>query len=613
MSDNVVGIIGATVGIGRYIVNDYVITLAETGEGDGCTLEIRKGDQVQSVTLYGMTPEQYGSMVGYLAQAQSAAASAQADRQGAEGARDDAQAAMREALSLAAAAEGQASRAEQAAAAAASAGSDAQAAAAAQVLAGVRSEGEAQVAAIGAEGERVLEAIPSDYAALDADVDALKDAVGALTDVERGVNRIDMTKLTAGRIDLESGDVVANNYYQTTDFCDVEGMSTLAVYRLKNGAISRLWASGFTGRYAFYDADRAFIPGGSGNNTLPDQKPEGAVYIRFSFTNTMISDYDKVGLFDGDIIGWSDYRPERRRHAIDHPRVVACVGDSMTTGSGGNGVTYPSVLASLLGYGYAVINDGVGGESSLEIMARQGARPAMVRPFTIPASGSVEIEFVSTVIGRNIGVTTSVSSRAFNPVVIAGVEGRINKSGNSYTFTRSAPGEAVTVTRDAVVYCRPMREDRDAIQVLWMGANGGWNESGAYTAQDLVSQYARMVDGLTNLNRPYLVLGLHVIPGWISGVTCAEIETALEMAFGRRFINYRAYIVTPILDGGGNTVSCYGLADAGITPTAADLAAVASGAVPPSLMFDDVHFNASGYTVIGNLVYQRGKELGYWS
>ena len=671
MSDNVVGIIGATVGIGRYIVNDYVITLAETGEGDGYTLEIRRGDQVQSVTLYGMTHEQYDRMVGYLAQAQSAAASAQTDRQGAEDARDAAQAAMREALRLANVAEGQASRAEQAAAAATSAGSDARAAAseaeasslaarndrtvaqgcatsaqahansaqvaqraaesaagnaeesaadaadaasaAAQALAGVRSEGEAQVAAIGAEGQRVMEAIPFDYTALDADVGELRNTVCAITAVERGVNHIDMTQLTAGRIDLESGEVVANSYYQTTDFCNVEGMSALAVYRLKNGAISRLWASGFTGRYAFYDAGRTFIPGSSGNNTLPDKVPENAVYIRYSFTNTMINDYDKVGLFNGDIITWTDYRPERRIAVIDHPTIVACVGDSLTSGSGGNGVSYPSVLASLLGYGYAVINDGVGGESSLEVMARQGARPARVKPFTIPASGAVTIEFASTTIGRNIGVTTSVSSRAFNPVVIAGVEGRINKSGNSYTFTRSVPGEAVAVTRDAVVYCRPMREDRDAIQVLWMGANGGWNESGAYTAQDLASQYARMVDGLTNLNRPYLVLGLHAIPGWISGVTCAEIETALEMAFGRRFINYREYIVTPITDSGGNTVSCYGLDDAGITPTAADLDAIASGTVPPSLMADDVHLNGAGYTIIGNLVYQRGQELGYWT
>ena len=71
------GIIGGTVGIGQYIVNDYVITIAEA-EGDyGYTMTITKGTQTQTVTLYGLTPAQYDAMLGYLEQAQAAAQSAQ--------------------------------------------------------------------------------------------------------------------------------------------------------------------------------------------------------------------------------------------------------------------------------------------------------------------------------------------------------------------------------------------------------------------------------------------------------------------------------------------------------------------------------------------------------
>lgn len=75
---NVTGIIGGTIAIGRYVVNDYVITITET-EGDyGYTMTITKGTQTQTVTLYGLTSEQYDAMLRYLEQAQAAAQSAAA-------------------------------------------------------------------------------------------------------------------------------------------------------------------------------------------------------------------------------------------------------------------------------------------------------------------------------------------------------------------------------------------------------------------------------------------------------------------------------------------------------------------------------------------------------
>ena len=70
------GIVGATVAIGQYIINDYVITIAPV-EGDyGYTMTITRGSDTQTVTLYGLSTEQYNSMLGYLQQAQEAAQSA---------------------------------------------------------------------------------------------------------------------------------------------------------------------------------------------------------------------------------------------------------------------------------------------------------------------------------------------------------------------------------------------------------------------------------------------------------------------------------------------------------------------------------------------------------
>ena len=76
MSDNVIGIIGGTIGIGQYIINDYVITITETEGEYGYTMTVVRGDEVQTISLYGLTPEQYNTMIGYLEQAQAAAQSA---------------------------------------------------------------------------------------------------------------------------------------------------------------------------------------------------------------------------------------------------------------------------------------------------------------------------------------------------------------------------------------------------------------------------------------------------------------------------------------------------------------------------------------------------------
>lgn len=101
------GIVGATVAIGQYIINDYVITIAEA-EGDyGYTMTITRGTDTQTVTLYGLTPEQYNAMLGYLEQAQAAA-------QSAAGSANDAADYMGVALDAANRANTQAGRAEQA-------------------------------------------------------------------------------------------------------------------------------------------------------------------------------------------------------------------------------------------------------------------------------------------------------------------------------------------------------------------------------------------------------------------------------------------------------------------------------------------------------------------
>ena len=62
---------------------------------------------------------------------------------------------------------------------------------------------------------------------------------------------------------------------------------------------------------------------------------------------------------------------------------IVCWGDSLTYGTGGEGVTYPSVLADETGL--TVYNYGVCGEKADQIAVRMGLYPMTTGAFTIPA------------------------------------------------------------------------------------------------------------------------------------------------------------------------------------------------------------------------------------
>ncbi len=70
-------------------------------------------------------------------------------------------------------------------------------------------------------------------------------------------------------------------------------------------------------------------------------------------------------------------------------KFICTWGDSLTAGSGGSGTTFPTVLQSLLGESYKVINCGIGGENSLTIAGRQGGIPMAIKhSVELPADNS---------------------------------------------------------------------------------------------------------------------------------------------------------------------------------------------------------------------------------
>ena len=293
---------------------------------------------------------------------------------------------------------------------------------------------------------------------------------------------------------------------------------------------------------------------------------------------------------------------------INGKETVNCWGDSLTRGVGvGSSYSkaFPYVLYGLLD-GREVINCGVGGENTINIASRQGGLPNIVKPFTIPANASkVEVK-LTNIYGGSTGIllqggsaldpTTGqyVMTAQINPCSINGVEGTLTYENGKYYFSRSENGESVIVSRPTPLITYAMKSMRDNINIIWIGTNGGFT-----TSAELIECVEAMIDYMSPINKKYIVIGIHHLVSTVAEMF-ETIEKNMAMHFGRRYINQREYMIE------------YGLSDAGITPTNEDTAAISQGKIPPSLLYDDVHYNDKGYNIIANLVVERGKELGYW-
>ena len=302
---------------------------------------------------------------------------------------------------------------------------------------------------------------------------------------------------------------------------------------------------------------------------------------------------------------------EARIKNLEKPTVltgIVCWGDSLTAGGG-----WTSTLQKLSGI--PVYNGGTGGENARTIAARQGADVMLVNNITIPAT----CEPVTIAVRKtDSGILTEEGHKVtpllqggahVNPVKIGEVEGTLRWTGTNYadtngiwTFTRSVAGEAVTIKRPTAIRTAfdRLHNQPSEVMILFIGQNGGYVD-----LTDLIRMHQQMISHFKG--KEYLVLGLS------SGTESqrAEYEKQMKQAFGRRFVSLREYLAHPVYDTDGKTViSCYGLDDAGLDPTDADIERIKQGQVPQTLLADSVHYTAATKTVIGTMLYKKMIELG---
>lgn len=457
---------------------------------------------------------------------------------------------------------------------------------------------------ISAYAEEVKKSLPADYTAMTEQVNSLKEDLGDTSNelYKKEEREIAVDSSDYNLLENKVAYIDTNNEVMTYENANAYVMHKNVISGEKYRILSQTHGSVNTLLYAICDSNGKVINSAkmgvpintyiTTEITIPSNGVE--LYLNEFPTQTYPLVVNKI-----ETINISK---------INGKETVNCWGDSLTRGVGvgdSYSKTFPYVLHGLLD-GRKVINCGVGGENTINIASRQGGLPNIVKPFTIPANASkVEIE-LTNIYGDSTGIllqggsaldpTTGqyVMTAQINPCSINGVEGTLTHENGKYYFSRSENGESVIVSRPTPLITHAMKSLRDNINIIWLGTNGGFT-----TSAELIENIEAMIDYMTPINKKYIVFGIHHLVSTVTE-TFETIEKNMAMHFGRHYINQRKYMIE------------YGLSDAGITPTVEDTTAISQGKIPPSLLYDDVHYNDKGYNIIATLASERGKELGYW-
>ena len=306
---------------------------------------------------------------------------------------------------------------------------------------------------------------------------------------------------------------------------------------------------------------------------------------------------------------------------------IVCWGDTLTVGTTG-GVSYPSVLQRLINENICdafdfrlqmsrigdysasridwsaytvsvpVVNMGVTGESATTVAGRCGAMPYLLNQETqIPADCTPVSVMLTCALNRAVS-PLEFGESGINDVTIAGVTGKLARvRENRYEFTRNEPGEAVTAPKGTEIITACTDLYRDFIPVILIGTYGGYT-----TPEEYVAIARAMIERHQTETGRFLIIGPFTSSGGNPGKRFEYVEQALQEAFGERFINARKYFCSD------------GMTDAKLTATKKDSEDVKQGTVPSSLRnpLAPEELNATGYELLGKLVYKRMDQLGWF-
>ena len=300
------------------------------------------------------------------------------------------------------------------------------------------------------------------------------------------------------------------------------------------------------------------------------------------YASMAIRDDGTVDIYKGSVSG--DVSLRAANDAIGYTRsrrdVIVVAGDSLSAGwDNGSGnwapsESWPGQLAEYIPSTVTIKNRSTSGDSVEETAIRVGAVQfnVSVTGGSIPASGTVALTTTQVVGWVPGNIRTFTGS-------LAGVPGTITRdAAGVLVFARTTAGADIAAS-GVLTFAPEWAGDLDATWVVFLGRNditAGIVGTSANTVDHVVDVTMKIVDHLTPQVKQVLLVGTITRPDETSGTTkhtqVTAIRDALIAKIGPRFLDIRNYLATQCIY------------DLGLTPTPADLTAMAGDTMPMSLV-----------------------------
>ena len=297
---------------------------------------------------------------------------------------------------------------------------------------------------------------------------------------------------------------------------------------------------------------------------------------------------------DNRIVFWDD---QNNRHswipaeggtkyrAFGDTAIIDAWGDSLTAGAGSSGTAagqgaYPKQLAdrfAAAGLSITVNNRGVGGQTSSQIVARQGGAPALltVSGNQIAASGSTTVTSYSVSPSNSQGPSGGIAA------TLAGVPGTLVTTFDpttfavtSMVFNRTTPGSVVACPPNTPLIPDLGVLTQERVNLIKVGRNDG-STSGATTLARVASAWSY----IKSIYRKGLILAIEVSSTEIGSSTQTNIlatNSNLASIYGDDFVDVNAVPTTEEMATLGFVPDSYGVYP-NYRTDAADLNGRASG------------------------------------
>lgn len=437
----------------------------------------------------------------------------------------------------------------------------------------------------------------------------IRDAAAAVKDLKTSVKKLDLQAALAEHLMLENAVTLTIQYLDTAG----EQVLRARTVKVKVGVPYSIKTPAVLDHYT----RTLYVKGAIADDTM--------VKVTYKATPKNVDSAYLKTLFP-DISCWGDSITHgiAGRYNVDSANALNV--DLAGLGSSASGDNYVQVLSNLIRRyvygGVTVHNNGVGGETSAVIAARAGAEGYQLyldKAATVSSYATV-ISIAQNASSGRLGILRQGDGHTINPVTMVGedeggnpvtVTGRIELSLADgapastniqtcdysllkYTFYRTDGGEGeVYLTKNTKIVTSGSYLYDGTFCIIFIGQNGGYAN-----AAELIRQQEQMLKAL-ECGENYLIIST------LSGTASSResLRKALAEKWGDKYINMGTALTAE------ETYRLIGLSDEAI---AADASSIATGKVSGIFTGDGVHPTALGYAAVGNVIFERMADLGYF-